>query len=79
MSQHLLWRGTDHEDVAQLAGKIRDDQHAEIIQMQRWLAQWFDIDWRHGMGMGTGWGMWSGEGSGWGMGPGMMWGSSPDQ
>lgn len=44
MSQHLLWRGTDHEEVAQLARSIRDDQHAEIIQMQRWLAQWFDTD-----------------------------------
>lgn len=71
MSQHLLWRGTDHEQVAALARSIRDDQHAEIIQMQRWLRQWFDTDWRAGMG----WGMWSGRGSGWGMGPGMMWGS----
>jgi len=37
--------------------------------MQRWLRQWFDADWRGGMGMG--WGMGS-EGSGAGMGPGMM-------
>jgi uncharacterized protein (DUF305 family) len=44
MSPHLLWRGTDHEEVAQLARSIRDDQRAEIIQMQRWLAQWFDTD-----------------------------------
>jgi uncharacterized protein (DUF305 family) len=51
MSQHLLWRGTDHEEVAALAQSIRDDQHAEINQMQRWLTQWFDTDWR-GMGMG---------------------------
>lgn len=79
MSQHLLWRGTDHEDVAQLAGTIRDDQHAEIVQMQRWLTEWFDIDWRHGMGMGTGLGMCSRDGAQWGMGPGMMWGSSPDE
>jgi len=71
MSQHLLWRGTDHEDVAQLARAIRDDQHAEIIQMQRWLTQWFDLDWRHGMGMGPGWRMWPPDGSGSGMGPGM--------
>ena len=42
MSQHLLWRGTDHEEVADLARSIRDDQHSEIIQMQLWLAQWFD-------------------------------------
>ena len=74
MSQHLLWRGTDHEEVAELARTIRDDQHAEIIRMQRWLAQWYDAGWR-GMGMGMGWGMRSGQGSGWGMGPGMMWGS----
>ena len=69
MSQQLLSRGTDHDGVAQLARTIRDDQHAEIVQMQRWLAQWFDTDWRGGSGCGT----WSGQG--WGMGPGMMWGS----
>jgi uncharacterized protein (DUF305 family) len=57
MSQHLLWQGTDHEAVAGLARSVRDDQHAEIFQMQRWLAQWFDTDWR---GMGMGMGMWSG-------------------
>ena len=60
MSQNLLWRGTEHDQVADLARSIRDDQHAEIVQMQRWLAQWFDTDWRGGMGRG--------------MGPGMMWG-----
>ncbi|ABL81720.1 protein of unknown function DUF305 [Nocardioides sp. JS614] len=69
MSQQLLWRGTDHGEVAELARTIRDDQHTEIVQMQRWLAQWFDTDWRGGMGCGT----WSDQG--WGMGPGMMWGS----
>lgn len=79
MSQQLLGRGTDHEDVARLAGTIRDDQHAEIIRMQRWLAQWFDIDWPHGMGMGTDRGRWSRDGSGRGTVPGMMWGFSPDQ
>jgi uncharacterized protein (DUF305 family) len=72
ISQHLLWRGTDHEEVADLARSIRDDQHSEIIQMQRWLAQWFDADWG---GMGSG--MWSGHGSGSGMGPGMTWGTRP--
>ena len=45
MSQHLLWRGTAHDDVARLARTIRDDQHAEIIQMQRWLTQWFHAGW----------------------------------
>jgi uncharacterized protein (DUF305 family) len=60
MSQHLLVRGTDHEEVAYLARSIRDDQHAEIIQMQRWLAQWFDAGWG-GMGRGMGPGMMSGS------------------
>lgn len=53
MSQHLLRRGADHEDVAQLATTIRDDQHTEIIQMQRWLTQWFDLDGHRGMMMGS--------------------------
>lgn len=77
MSQRLLWQGTDHREVARLARSIRDDQHAEIVQMQRWLAQWFDTDWHSGMG----WGMRSNRGPGIGMGPGMspgmMWGSRP--
>jgi len=68
MSQHLLGRGTDHHQVAQLARNIRDVQHAEILQMRYWLAQWFDTDWRRGMGCGTR------PGQGWGRGPGMMWG-----
>ena len=62
MSQHPMLRGTDHEDVADLARSIRDDQHVEIIQMHRWLAQWFDAGWG-GMGRGLG------------IGPGMMPGS----
>jgi uncharacterized protein (DUF305 family) len=69
MSQHLLSQGPDHQEVADLVRSIRDDQHSEIIQMQRWLAQWFDADWG---GMGRG--MWAGRGSGSRMGPGMMWG-----
>lgn len=63
MSQHLLRAGVaDHDEVADLARSIRDEQHAEIIQMQRWLAAWFDADWRHGMGMqgGTHMGMHAG-------------------
>jgi uncharacterized protein (DUF305 family) len=59
MSRRLLWRRADHEDVARLATRIRDDQHAEIIQMQYWLSRWFGIDWSPGMGMR--WGMWSVE------------------
>ncbi|MBB5788766.1 DUF305 domain-containing protein [Jiangella mangrovi] len=49
-SQQLLWGGGVHEQVAELARTIRDDQHAEIVDMQRWLAQWFD--WRD-MGPGA--------------------------
>jgi len=70
MSQHLLARGgTDHDQVARLARTIRDDQHAEIIQMQRWLVRWFDADWHGGTGCGT----WSWPGLG--HGPGKVWGS----
>lgn len=54
MSQHLLSQGTEHDEVADLARSIRDDQHDEIIQMQRWLSQWFDLDWP-GTGHGPGW------------------------
>lgn len=69
LSQQLLWRGTDHEQVARLVKTIRDDQHTEIVQMRRWLGQWFDTDWRGGIDCGT----WSRQGSGWRMGAGMMW------
>ncbi len=64
MSQHRLWQGVEHEDVARLARSIRDDQHAEIIQMQRWLSEWFDTDWHGGMfgGQGMGRGMMRGSG-----------------
>lgn len=56
MSQHLLWQGTDHDEVAELARSIRDEQHTEIIQMQRWLTQWFDAEWSGRMGPGMMWG-----------------------
>lgn len=56
MSQHLLWRGVDHEGVASLARSIRGDQHKEIVQMQRWLAEWFDIDWHPGLAGHMGYG-----------------------
>ena len=50
MSQQLLIRGVaDHEQVEVLAETIRDDQHAEIFQMQQWLGEWFGRGWRHGM------------------------------
>lgn len=45
-SQHLLWRGADHDEVAELARSIRDEQHDEIVQMQRWLRQWFSSNGR---------------------------------
>ena len=42
MSQQLLVRGVaDHDEVEQLARTIRDEQHAEIFQMQQWLGDWF--------------------------------------
>ena len=43
MSQQFLSRGADHEEVADLARSIRDDQHTEIVRMRRWLLRWFDI------------------------------------
>lgn len=58
MSQQLLMSGVaDHRQVEDLAMDIRDEQHAEIFRMQRWLADWFDAGWRHGPGMGMGHGM----------------------
>ncbi|MEV1243419.1 DUF305 domain-containing protein [Nonomuraea sp. NPDC049750] len=42
MSQYLLASGhAQHPRVATLAAKIRDTQHAEMFQMQRYLADWF--------------------------------------
>lgn len=41
-SQQLLMMGTvEHDDVAELAVTIRDEQRAEIVQMQTWLRPWF--------------------------------------
>jgi uncharacterized protein (DUF305 family) len=41
-SQRLLMMGDiDHDKVADLARDIRDDQHAEVWQMQRWLRERF--------------------------------------
>ncbi|MEV1174473.1 DUF305 domain-containing protein [Nonomuraea sp. NPDC049784] len=42
MSQQLLSPGrAQHGEVAAFAAKVRDDRHAEISQMQRYLADWF--------------------------------------
>lgn len=44
MSQQLLARDlADHDQVSDLAVSIRDEQHAEILQMRQWLASWFDV------------------------------------
>lgn len=44
MSQHLLAsRLVEHDEVAELADDIRDEQHAEIFRMRTWLRDWFDV------------------------------------
>ena len=51
MSQQLLARGlAEHGEVSDLAVSIRDEQHAEIVQMRQWLGDWFDVGMRGGMG-----------------------------
>ncbi|WP_110241562.1 DUF305 domain-containing protein [Nocardioides gilvus] len=58
MSQQLLSRGlADHDEVEALAESIRDEQHAEIFQMQQWLKEWFNVDRQHGPPRGGGMGM----------------------
>jgi uncharacterized protein (DUF305 family) len=66
MSQQLLARGSaDHAQLKTLARTIRDEQHAEIFQMQRWLTAWYDTTWHR---------EWGGSHQGWtGMGHGRMW------
>ncbi|MFB9628445.1 DUF305 domain-containing protein [Nonomuraea helvata] len=42
MSQQLLMSGrAEHPEVAELATKIRDNQHAEMFRMRHYLADWF--------------------------------------
>lgn len=44
MSQQLLVRGVaDHDRVNDLAQSIRDEQHAEILEMRRWLTAWYGV------------------------------------
>lgn len=51
MSQQLLARGlATHPPVADLARTIRDQQHAEIFRMQRWLHAWYGESWHGGYG-----------------------------
>jgi uncharacterized protein (DUF305 family) len=48
MSQHLLVSGlVEHDEVADLAVDIRDDQRAEIFRMRTWLRDWFGVRWMH--------------------------------
>ena len=55
MSQQLLARGlASHPEVAHLARNIRDQQHAEIYRMQRWLHDWYGETWHGGYGWMTG-------------------------
>lgn len=54
-SQHLLVQGTaEHDEVADLARTIRDEQWREIRQMRRWLgwsgAGWMPVGPGHGPG-----------------------------
>lgn len=60
MSQHLLVGGAEHEEVADLAREIRDEQHAEIIVMQRWLSDWFGAVVTGPLGGGMGSHLWWG-------------------
>jgi uncharacterized protein (DUF305 family) len=48
LSQQLLVRGLAvHSEVARLAVRMRDGEHAELLRMRRWLAMGFP---RQGMG-----------------------------
>ncbi len=57
MSQQLLARRlATHSEVAELARTVRDQQHTEILRMQRWLSSWYGEVWHggHGQPMGRG-------------------------
>jgi uncharacterized protein (DUF305 family) len=52
MSQQLLGQGlAAHTELEPFARTVRDAQHAEIVQMRGWLADWFGAT---GMGHGLG-------------------------
>lgn len=76
MSQQLLVRGlAEHPEVNRLAVTIRNDQHAEIFQMMRWLRTWYHQTWPgrwRGGHMYRGWDDTTPGGPGGQMGPGMM-------
>ncbi|WP_162795877.1 DUF305 domain-containing protein [Nonomuraea lactucae] len=47
MSQQVLMHGRiQHPQIADLARTVRDSQHTEMFQMQRYLADWFGTGWR---------------------------------
>ena len=56
MSQQLLGQGlTSHTELEPFARTVRDAQHAEIVQMRGWLADWFGATGMgHGGGLGHG-------------------------
>ncbi|TMR93169.1 DUF305 domain-containing protein [Nonomuraea basaltis] len=56
MSQHLLMHGRiQHQEITGFVGTVRDTQHAEALQMQQYLADWFGTaGWRMPCGPG-GW------------------------
>jgi uncharacterized protein (DUF305 family) len=85
--QALAWGLAEHPQVNTLARSIRNDQHAEILQMTRWLNRWYHVGW---MLHGGRWDHWNRRMSdwmtgkhwdrrdgqrtqGWDMGQGMMW------
>lgn len=55
MSQQLLGQGlAAHTELEPFARTVRDAQHAEIVQMRGWLADWFGATGMgHGMGHGA--------------------------
>jgi uncharacterized protein (DUF305 family) len=76
MSQQLLVRGlAEHPEVNRLALTIRNDQHAEIFQMMRWLRTWYHQPWPGHWRSGhlyRGWDNTTPDGPSGQMGPGMM-------
>jgi uncharacterized protein (DUF305 family) len=55
MSQQLLGQGlAAHTELEPFARTVRDTQHAEIVQMRGWLADWFGATGMGPGGMGPG-------------------------
>jgi uncharacterized protein (DUF305 family) len=73
-SQQLLVHSRiQHQEVTDFARAVRDDQHTEIFQMQRYLADWFGGGWEMPYGAGLGGSSTPGAGNG-PCGPGGMMG-----